>query len=308
MLRHRRRMMLPPKVPDFPFTWCDAERLGFTRHQLTELVSSGRVRRVLQGVYQRNDLPDAIENRARASALVTSPFGVLCDRTAAWLHGVDTFEYRELEILPPLETFVMRGHARTVRPECVGGERDLAARDICVVSGVRVTTALRTALDLGCRLGRRDALAALDGFMRECGVTLEEMERELPRYRRRRGVVQLRELVLLADARAESPGESWTRMSIIDAGLPMPKPQHWVVHRGHPLYRLDLAYPRSRVAVEYDGRAFHDSDEQREADRKRRKWLRDHGWTVILVTKDSFGGEALAAWLGELRAALRVAV
>lgn len=97
------------------------------------------------------------------------------------------------------------------------------------------------------------------------------------------------------------------RLAIEDAGLPRPVPQHWVTLGGQPLFRLDLAYPHARVAIEYDGHDFHTSDEQKKADEARRRWLRDHGWTVIVLTKDSFDADALAAWLGELRAALRVA-
>lgn len=301
-------MFVPPCIPDAPFTWAQAKALGFTRAQLEQLLDTRRIVRVLRGVYQPADLPDTIENRARAAALVVGPFAVLCDRTAAWLHGVDTFDFRELEILPPLETFRLRGRGRSRRPECVGGERDLLPRDVETVGGVKVTTPVRTALDLGCGLRRRDALAALDSYMRLRGVERRQLYVELPRYFRRRGVVQLRRLLPLADPRSESPGESWTRMEIVDAGLPVPELQWWVYDtNGRPLWRLDMAYPKSRVAVEYDGREFHEPEAKREHDRARRTWLRDHGWTVIVVTKDSFGIDALEAWIGELREALRLA-
>lgn len=300
-------MMLPPEIPKTPFTWTQAKRLGLPRHRLDELATNGQVRRVLTGVYVSADVPDTPLVRARAAGLVVSPFVVVCDRTAAWMLGVDTFDYHELDIVPPLETYALRGHARTNRPECYGGSRDLLPGDVVVIEGVQVTAPLRTALDLGCKLSRRSALAALDGFMRVHGITREQMWAELPRYFRRRGVVQLRRLIPFADPRAESPGESWTRLAIIDAGLPVPKPQHWVVYDGRELFRLDLAYPHARVVVEYDGQEFHTSPEQRDHDRLRRKWLRDHGWTVIVVDKDSFTPEALAIWLRELRVALRVA-
>jgi hypothetical protein len=170
---------------------------------------------------------------------------------------------------------------------------------------VKVTTPLRTALDLGCRLSRRDGLAALDGFARTCGVTRAELEAELPRYRRRRGVVRLRQVVPLVDGRAESPSESWVRLDIADAGLPKPELQWWVLDDdGRPVFRLDLAYPLSKVAVEYDGIEFHGSDEQRAADAARREWLRARGWTVIVVTKGCFKGPALDSWLSDLRRAL----
>ncbi len=233
------------------------------------------------------------------------PFGILSDRTAAWLYGVDVLAYRELEILPPLETVVIRENTRTRRWGCRGGERDLLPTDVTVLESVRVTTPLRTALDLGCLLGPRDALAALDGFMRICGVTREELEAELPRFRGRRGVVQLRRLTPLATELAESAGESWTRMAIVEAGLPTPQAQYWVQDGCVDRFRLDLAYPKSKVAVEYDGREFHESAESREADEFRREWLRSNGWTVIVVTRDSFTVEALLAWTNQLARALR---
>lgn len=298
--------MLAAALPRAPFTATHAEAAGIPRHRLQKLLRAREVRRVLQGVYQAADVPDTLLNRARAVALVVSPFAVLCDRTAAWLHGVDVLDHRELDLLPPVETFVLRDHSRIRRDGTSGGERDLADGDVMVIHGVKVTTPLRTALDLGCLLPRRSALAALDGFMRHHGLTRDDFKKELPRYFRRRGVVQLRELVNIADPRAESPGESWTRIALIDDLLPRPELQ-WVIWQdGREFARLDLAYPRARVAVEYDGEEFHDSPDQREADQRRRRWLRDHGWTVIVVTKASFGRDQVPEWTAEVRRALHV--
>jgi hypothetical protein len=262
---------------------------------------------VLRNVYDLANAPDTVESRAAALTLVATPFGVFCDRTAAWLHGIDAFDFRELEILPELDCVVLRGRHRIERPQCRGGERDLAPQDICIVNGLRVTTPLRTALDLACLLPRASALAVLDAFMRICKLTGTMYLNELPRYRGRRGVVQLRSLIPLATHLAESPAESRSRLAVIDAGIPAPHPQHWVYDHGIALFRLDLAWPKSRVAVEYDGEEWHDrTDEQRKATRLRREWLRDHGWTVIVLTKESFTADALDRWLAEVRDALRL--
>jgi hypothetical protein len=294
-------------IPDGPFTWQMARESGCSRPQLDRLLADGALRRVLRNVYVSFDAPDTMENRALALSLVATPFGVFCDRTAGWLHGVDSYEFRDLEIMPELDCVVLRGRHRIQRPECRGGERDLAPQDICFVHGLRVTTPLRTALDLGCLLPRAAALAALDAFMRIHKLTRATYLRELPRYRGRRGVVQLRNLIPLATHLAESPAESRSRLAVIDAGIPAPRPQHWVYDHGVALFRLDLAWPKSRVAVEYDGEEWHDrTDAQREATRVRLKWLRDHGWTVIVLTKESFTPAALDQWLGELREALRL--
>ena len=142
--------------------------------------------------------------------------------------------------------------------------------------------------------------------MRRHGISRRELEREVNRFHGRRGVIQLRELIPLADADAESPGESFTRLAIADDDLPPPQLQVWVCVDGVPTYRLDLAYPHHRIAIEYDGRAFHDSPEQRARDEARRRWLRDHGWTVIVVTKDDFTPGARRRWLDDLRRGLEL--
>ncbi|MGA8211755.1 MAG: DUF559 domain-containing protein [Nocardioidaceae bacterium] len=292
-------------LPDAPFTRATAVAAGVSPGRLRVLLHDRSVRRVLLGVYVRNDRPDSLELRAAAAALVLPPFAVLCDRTAAWLLGVDTFDVRELEILPPLETFSLRHHTRTRRAGCAGGVRDLAVDDVQTIGGVLVTTPLRTALDLACRLRRGDALAALDAFMRDHDLSHDQLRRELTRWYRRRGVVQARQLVPLGSPLAESPGESWTRMAMIDRGLPPPRLQHWVLDGDHETFRLDLAYPRHRVAVEYDGREFHEDALRREHDRRRRRWLADRGWTVVVVTKDDFTADRVDVWTRQVRDSLR---
>ena len=294
-------------LPPGPFTAATARQFGITRHQLSVMVQSRLVRQILTGVYVDRRLEDTPDLRIAAAALVLLPHRVFCDRTAAWLHGVDVFDYRELEIPAPVEMWVLSGHSRVRRTGTASGQRDLWPDEIMTLGGIRLTVPLRTVMDLACTLPRGRALAALDAFMREHGITREDMEAALPRFAGRRGVVQLRELVPIGDPRAESPGESLTRLAILDDGLPAPEPQFWVIHQGREIFRLDLAYPKSKVAVEYDGVEFHDDDpERREADEKRRAWLREHGWIVIVVRKGDFTAERRHAWLGELRRALRL--
>ncbi|HEY0902905.1 MAG TPA: type IV toxin-antitoxin system AbiEi family antitoxin domain-containing protein [Marmoricola sp.] len=294
-----------PDLPTRPFTTVDAHELGVTGKALRAAVREGKVRRVLRGVYLRSDQPDTVQTRAAAAALVIAARSVVRDRTAAWIHGVDVLTLPEHEILPPLETCVGRFNSPSARRGILGGTRDLAAEDVMRIDGVVVTTPLRTALDLGCHLRRRDALGALDGFMSRHGLTQEQLGTGALRFFRRRGVVQLRQLIPLADPRAESMRESWTRLEILDAGLPCPELQHWIEIDGVPVFRLDLAYPFHRVTIEYDGEDFHDrTPDQRTYDRERRAWLDEHGWTVIIVRKGDFTGAARDRWLSELRAAL----
>jgi hypothetical protein len=279
--------------------------IGISRKALEVAVHNHDVRRVLRGVYVRSDVPDTVESRVAAARLVTSEHSVICDRTAAWIHGIEVFAWHETEVLPPIESYTLRHHPSPRRAGVAGGSRDLLECDVMVVNGVRVTTPIRTALDLACKLPARDGLAALDAFMRAFGITREDLRRLLIRYFRRRGVRQARPLVAMADPRSESPAESWTRYEIVSHGLPAPVPQHWIEIDGVPTFRLDLSYPRHRIVVEYDGQEFHSRRADREHDRRRREWLRDHGWIVIVVDRSSFADDAVGAWIQELREALR---
>ena len=45
--------------------------------------------------------PDTLDYAAKAAALVTPRQAVICDRTAAWFHGVDVLAFWELDRLLP---------------------------------------------------------------------------------------------------------------------------------------------------------------------------------------------------------------
>lgn len=288
-----------------PATLAELRARGLSKWQVLALEEAGELRRVLHGVYVGASVADSVALRVRAAQKVIAPGSIVRDRTAAWLHDVEVFGYAETEVLPPIETCVLSDRSPTLRTGVDGRRRDLLPRDLMVLEGLTVTTPLRTALDLGCHLKRSMALAAIDQFKRKHGLVDEDFHRELPRFKGRRGVRQLRPLLPISDGRAESVRESWTRLAIIDDGLPVPELQYWIEIRGIPVWRLDHAYPRHRVAVEYDGEEWHDrTEEQRENDRKRREWLERSGWIVIIVRKADFEPGRRGAWLDELAEAL----
>ncbi|HJQ04868.1 MAG TPA: type IV toxin-antitoxin system AbiEi family antitoxin domain-containing protein [Nocardioides sp.] len=290
-----------------PFTSSDLARIGLTRAALRRLVAQGVVRRVVRGVYAAADLGDDVAVRASAIALLLGEGHVACDRTAAWLHGLDLYPYSGHDVAPVVEMCVGPGRGASIGSGIGGHRRDLLPGEVTEVHGVAVTTPLRTALDLACVLERRDAMAALDAFRRRFGLSRAELAGALrSRFTGRRGVVQARNLVEHSDPRAESMRESWVRITIIDAGLPAPDLQVWVVDDGVPRYRLDLAYRRRKVAVEYDGEDGHlQTEEQIEDDEARRAWLRARGWVVIVVRSGDFTGARLDRWISALRVAMR---
>ena len=283
-----------PRLPfDVPFTTAMAMEFGVSKDELTTLVRSGVLRRVFKGVYVDSVVPDDTTQRARSLALVLPETAIVTDETAAWLHGVDLQPPGALVVAPALHVFQKPGATRVRKEGCAGGERTLSPADIETVQSVRVTTPLRTASDLG-RLRNRDrAVAAFDALLRLGRFSREELISETHRFRGQRGVVQFRELAPMADARAESVAESFTRIRCIDGGLPPLEPQVEIRRGGGWLERayLDLASRSLRFAVEYDGKAFHSSREQRERDRRRRDWVsreENYGFAV-LTDRDLFG-------------------
>lgn len=289
--------------PDHPFVADRDGACGRSRADLRRAVSCGEVRRLVRGVYVAAGVPDSQGLRARAASLVVPGHAVVSDRSAAWLHGVDAFEPAALDVAPPLEMVMVGKTNGGARAGVIGGVRDLEPADVTCVDGVRVTTALRTAADLGCLRGRATAYAAMCMLARAGGFGVPELAGLLPRFAGRRGATQLRGLVPLVEPGCESPGECWTLLCIVDAGLARPTPQYELWLEGWGLVRLDFAYPRLKVCVEYDGEDFHD-EVARAHDEARRWHLRQQGWIVIVVRKEDLKAAALDAWLAELRSEL----
>jgi hypothetical protein len=264
-----------------PFHRRQAGRHGFTPYQLACAVATGVLRRPLRAVYVDARVSDTRDLRVECLALVLPPRAVVWGKTAAWVWGVDSFGPDERTLLDP-ECAVPHHRGRPTYDAVRTVEQTLPAGDIVELAGFRVTTPRRTALDLARFLRRPMALAALDAFTHAGLVTLAELVVGLGAFYRHPGVRQARELVSYADPRVESPGESWLRLRIIDAGFPRPEPQVRLYDRdGRERFRLDLGYRSRRIGLEYDGELYHSGVDREAYDERRRKEIeRDFGWSV----------------------------
>jgi hypothetical protein len=284
-----------PLPVDRPFTAREADAAGVTASLRGKLVANGLLRPMVRGVFVATQVPDSLRLRVAAVALVAPPHVVVVDRTAAWIHGVDALPRSAIHEMPSLDLYSHRA-SRMRRVGVTSGIRHLTAADVEDVGGVAVTTALRTACDLGRLLWRYDALAAIDGYLR-LGVARDELLGEIDRFKGHRGVVQLRRLAVLGDPGAESPPESALRLHWHEADLPTwPTTQIWVhADDGTPRFRIDVGDPEVRFGGEYFGEEFHGEDD-RAADEDRLRWLRDRrGWIMEVFTKADVYGPDLAA-------------
>jgi hypothetical protein len=262
------------------FTAAEAEKAGISRWLLADLVAAGQVRRLLHDAYVDALVADTVELRAQALCKVMPASGVVARRTAAWLFGIDAYAPNERDQALVVECVVPGREARVRRKGVRGWEETLEARDIRWVHGVRVTTPTRTALDLARYAPRFMGLAAVDAFSHAGLSTPAEMLVCAERFRGGRNIRIARTLIEWAEPLAESAGESWLRLRILDAGFPRPQAQTWVFDAsGCGVYRLDMSYPDRKIGLEYDGLEFHDSVEQRDHDAQRRTRLgREFGW------------------------------
>lgn len=286
---------MSPHLPNQPFLIRDAASLGLTRSRLVLLRQAGVLVSPVRGVLMPKDHTDDIVARAAAVALVLPAGAAVCRSLAAWMHGTDTRTPAQRYDPLPLECVVPRGKEPPSLPGVVPHVDMLPLDDITCLGGIPVTSIERTALDIARFSPPHMALATLDAFAADKAVDVERLAERVEEWRGLRGVGQARRLIAWADAGSESPGESWLRLRILDAGSPGPETQIWITDAdGVPLYRLDLGWPELKIAVEYDGLEFHNSPEQRRRDIARRKDLaRRFGWTVTGVGRGEVLGTSL---------------
>lgn len=256
---------ISPRLPlTEPFTPSMAVRAGIGRAVLDRLHREGRVRRLLRGVYIDATAPLSVAVRARALGLVVGENQVVVGLSAAWLHGVDV-PRADPSSPPPIEVHGRRPARRADRPVRYAGH------DLTAVGGVRCTTPLRTALDLGRRLLPERAIAALDGLLALGEFSHTALMAEVPRFAGHHGIVQLRELAALADSRAAGPTESVLRLHWLQGRLPTPTPALRVGRA-----RLALGLEVHRFGVVLAGQ-LTDADATS---------LTAQGWRVVVLTSD----------------------
>ena len=244
-----------------------------SRREFNDDLRTGALQRIWQGIYSRGAPDDW--TRLRGLDLSAGAVVPICLGTAAALYGFDTENPKDLHVLNPPHHQLRNADGLVVH------RRDGAP--MAEVRGRPATTAAWTAIEVARSLRRPRSLATLDAALRSGTCDRLELARALTKQAGRRGVVVVRELLPLADPRAESPMESEARLVIIDGGLPAPVLQYELIDGRGQLRRLDFAWPDYRVAAEYDGMDWHSGADAMLANRNRTSALMDIRWTVVPI-------------------------
>lgn len=195
---------------------------------------------------------------AQAAIELSSRGAALSHVSAAVLHG-----------LPVHQSLV--NHAWVTHPVRRGGGHrrpwlhTVGARlddgDVVMLNGLPVTSLERTAYDLARHLPAKHALPVLDAVLARADDPEEYREvlwQGIANRAHWPGNADARWLVEFADARAESWGESVSRLIFFEEGLPTPRLQVEIEVAPGYVVRLDFLWDDWSVAGECDGLSKYD--------------------------------------------------
>lgn len=219
---------------------------------LSRGVSAGTHIRVMRGAYVTATDWRALDARGRHRVTIAAnarirPDEVFSHRSAAVLHG-----FALIGSLPT-EVHVTATPATGGRSE-VGIVRHCASLgpdDITMVGGIRVTSVVRTVLDLARTDSFREATVVVDHALR-AGIPRDLLRDGLGQPGSR-GVAKAAAVVAFGDARSANPGESMSRATIHELGFIRPELQVRHDLRSGATYWTDFEWPGIRMIGESDG-------------------------------------------------------
>jgi hypothetical protein len=279
---------LPPALLGTTFTTGAAAPHGVTSKRLRSPDLDARI----YGVRAPAGATEHLIGRCRAFATRLPPEVFFSHSTAARLLGapLPLRLERITRVHVTVEAPTRAPHARGIW----GHSRRVALGDVVEVSGLRVSAPERVWCEMAGVLDIPDLVVLTDYLIhhRRQLTTTTALADRLSFGDRISRSTRLKSALALCDDRAESRPESRLRVACVWAGLPAPSVNHEVIDtetgRG---YRLDLAWPELKFAIEYQGDG-HRTREQWRRDMSRRERLRIAGWTILELNSDDLRDHA----------------
>lgn len=267
-------------------TKAQAGAAGLARHEIDSLVRSGRWRRLARGAYlvdadTLEELPRLARIRAAVMSLGRGAVAVL--DTAAELQGIGGLRKTD-EIHVSLPGAAAKA-ARATDPAVTVHQLVIPADAVTQIRGVAVTNPLRTVADLVLRVDRYSAVSVLDSALNGQLIVPDDLAAIPALIRGRRGAIAGRKFIGEADARAQSPLETRTRLRCVDGGVAPDDLQVPIRDTdGYLLAVGDLGWLAARVIGEADGRGPHGTPEAVYQDRWRQNRIINAGWIILRFT------------------------
>jgi len=265
---------------------------GVTDDQVESRLASGRLRRIRPRVYMVPGVPPTFEQAVLAAALTIGPDAVASHASAAVLWGLPFAERDVVELTTSRPHWVRLAGVRSHRTNA------FLRCEHTIRNRIPVTSVARTLVDLSSRFSVSQLGRMTDYALRRETVRLDDLRRcvaGLPPARGRRP--KRIEAVLRRRLPGYEPGDSDLEMrfvrGLLAAGLPELVQQHRV-RIGTRRYRIDLAYPDEKLAIELDGWDTHRMRSAFDQDRARANDLVVGGWHVLRFTSSMTDEQAVA--------------
>jgi very-short-patch-repair endonuclease len=233
-------------------------------------VQSGQWRQCSRGVYFADDRPFTDAARIRAAVWSYGERAAASGLAAAWWHGLTRFAPEIVEVTVPRDSSGRR------RPGSKRRRRDLASADVVERRGLRATALPLTVVEAAVR--QRGGAKLMDWALQR-DVELRELWHAHLRNKGRYGSPAARRLLQAASDGARSEAERLLVKLLREAGI-----TGWRTNYPVGGYRVDVAFPAEKVAIETDGWAFHSDQEDFQHDRVRQNNIALLGWQVLRFT------------------------
>ncbi|WBB49226.1 hypothetical protein O3597_01510 [Verrucosispora sp. WMMA2044] len=276
-----------------------ALRYGYTRHEVDNLVTSGRWQSPARAIYLPQPawaVKPSRRQQVRAALLSLGPAAYAVHGTAAELHGIAGLP-RSDEIHVGLPGAAAK-RARVGQPDIVLHQLEHPTTSLVSLDGLPATDAITTVGDVILRAGRYPAVSVLDSALNRGLLVTDDLTSIAQRIRRRRGAIAARGYLTEADGRAQSPLETRARLRCVDGRVPPDALQLEIRDDdGHLLGIGDLGWRAPKVIAEADGEGPHRLPDAVFADRRRQNRLANAGWTILRFTWQDTLDPAYIPWI-----------
>jgi hypothetical protein len=267
-----RQTVIPQTLNGQPFRTADADALGLS----VKTLQGSRFRRIAKGVYVAATTDESLRIQVQGIMLALPPGTIATGVTGLQLLGVAVGSEVPMTFATAHPWPVRRRDVKVMRLKQLPPHREgIAAPEHCWLVAASTLNLL-------------DLVTAGDWLIRRRRTTLARLQSAVQGYSGR-GAVAARTAVKLVRERVDSPRETWLRLCLVLAGLPVPE-CNLVIGDGHgPIGRVDLVYVAYRLIIEYEGDQHRTDRFQWNRDIDRQELFTRAHWTLIRVTSERAG-------------------
>lgn len=263
-------------------TSAELKALGVPYPTMTRWCADGLLVRFHRGVYRVGGQSFGFDEAVHLASKLMTDQQAIGGRSALALWGLPGGTRAKVQVVGP------KGYRSTSSYLTTKELRDLRPVDVTTLSGLRLTTPGRSAIDSSAHCSAETIGLQLSDGVRRGLFTYDELSQRVAEVSRpgKRGVSKLRK-VLAARSHESGPQlngyERMAKRLFRDGGFPSAVAQYHVAVGGRS-YFVDFAWPEHRLLVECDSMLAHSTPEQLQSDLRRQNDLIGLGWMLLRFT------------------------